>query len=454
VTKQQDSGASAEDGRPGADQDGDAPNPAAPKPAAPIPAAPGDDLGGPAPHVAAQGPDGVAKDGPAAHAHHAGWLSRFRALRGPAEWRSRYDVPPEPDVPSELPGTEAVASAVRHPIRTGFLLTVGVGLALLGFFVLTNVGQLVVWIAIALFIALGLDPVVRWIERRGLPRPVGVLTAILLLVGAMGAVFGTLIPTIVSQTGQFVEDVPGFIDEFLNSDFFRTLDSQFQVRERLTEEVDKFFQNPNNVGGLFGGVIGAGTVIAQGMFGTLTVLVLAIYFLASLPAMKAWAYRLAPRSSRAKVQQLSEQISSSVGYYVMGQGVVALLNATYAFIVMTLVGVPFSTLLALVVAMLAFVPLVGAVVAGILVSLVALTVGWETATLYAILYFGYLQFEAYFISPRIMQRAVAVPGSVAVIAVIAGGALMGIAGALMAIPMAAAAMLLLREVFIVRQDRL
>jgi predicted PurR-regulated permease PerM len=120
---------------------------------------------------------------------------------------------------------------------------------------------------------------------------------------------------------------------------------------------------------------------------------------------------------------------------------------------MTIVGVPYSLLLALLVAMLAFVPLVGAVIAGILVSLVALTVGWETAVVYAIFYFGYLQFEAYFISPRVMQRAVAVPGAVAVIAVIAGGSLMGVIGALMAIPLAASAMLLIREVFMARQDR-
>lgn len=104
--------------------------------------------------------------------------------------------------------------------------------------------------------------------------------------------------------------------------------------------------------------------------------------------------------------------------------------------------------------MLAFIPLVGAVIAGVLVTLVTLTLGWQTALIYAICYFGYLQVEAYFISPRIMNKAVAVPGAVAVISVIAGGTLVGITGALMAIPVAASAMILLREVFIARQDRL
>jgi predicted PurR-regulated permease PerM len=96
--------------------------------------------------------------------------------------------------------------------------------------------------------------------------------------------------------------------------------------------------------------------------------------------------------------------------------------------------------------------LVGAVIAAVVVTLVALTVGWQTAALFAVMYVAYLQVEAYFIAPRIMQRAVAVPGAVAVIAVIAGGSLLGVLGALIAIPLAAGAMLLLKEVFIARQD--
>ena len=143
--------------------------------------------------------------------------------------------------------------------------------------------------------------------------------------------------------------------------------------------------------------------------------------------MKKWGYRLAPRSRRARVEALSEEITGSVGNYVIGQAAVAVLNATFAFIVMSIIGVPFATLLAFVVALLAFIPLVGGMIAGFLVTLVALTAGWQTALVFAICYFAYLQFEAYFISPRIMQKAVAVPGAVAVISVIAGGSLLGVA---------------------------
>jgi predicted PurR-regulated permease PerM len=244
------------------------------------------------------------------------------------------------------------------------------------------------------------------------------------------------------------------VDRFLSSDFFVTIEAQFKIRERVDEEVQKFFSNADAVGGIFGGVLSVGTVIANGLFGALIILVLTLYFLASLPSMKKWAYRLAPRSRRRRVEALSEEITGSVGNYVIGQGFVALLDALYAFIIMTITGVPFSVLLAFVVALLAFIPLVGPPIALVLVSLIALTSSWQTAVVFAILYMAYLQFEAYFVSPRVMQRAVAVPGAVAVIAVIAGGTLLGVLGALIAIPTAAAVLLLMKEVVIARQDRL
>lgn len=341
----------------------------------------------------------------------------------------------------------------RNPIYLGFMGTVGVGFALLMYYIVTNVGQLLGWIAAALFIALGLDPVVRWLEKRQIPRPAGILISLLILGGAAAAFISTLIPTIVEQTSQLIRRAPGFAEDFLDSPFFVTIDQQFEVRQRVVQEVQNFFRDAGSIGGIFGEVVNVGQIIANSLFGTLIVLVLTLYFLASLPSMKRWAYRLAPRSRRKRVELLSEAITRSIGNYVIGQACVALLNATYAFILMSILNVPFALLLAFVVALLAFVPLVGGMIAGILVSLIALTVDWQTAVIYAVLYIAYLQFEAYFISPRIMQKAVAVPGAVAVIAVIAGGSLLGVLGALMAIPTAAAILLLLQELYIARQDR-
>jgi predicted PurR-regulated permease PerM len=415
------------------------------------------------------GPDvlasGSAQDG---KGHGDGLMASFvRRLRQPipgAQPRLRFEMPPElehdaatdpaPD-DSDGPrfGSPGPRMSAQHPVYVGFMGTVGVGVALMLYYIGTNTVQLLLWIVTALFIALGLDPVVRWLEDRKVPRPAGVVIAVGALVAGVAAFFATLIPTIVEQVSQIVQQAPDWIRNFVNSDFFRSLDSQFGVRDKISQELDKFVKNPDAMGGIFGGVVGFGSTVANGVFGTLIVLVLSLYFLGALPAMKRWGYRLAPRSRRPRVEALSEEITRSVGNYVIGQVCVALLNALFAFIVMSILGIPFSVLLAFVVALLAFIPLVGGMIAAVVVILVALTAGWQTALIYAICYFAYLQFEAYFISPRIMQKAVAVPGAVAVISVIAGGSLLGVLGALIAIPTAAAVMLLLKEVFIARQDR-
>ncbi|HKS01121.1 MAG TPA: AI-2E family transporter [Arthrobacter sp.] len=388
-------------------------------------------------------------------------LKRLRQPIPGAQPRLRFEFPPEhPDnVEAEETGdTERFGQpgpriSTQHPLYLGFMGTVGVGLALLVYWIGSHTTQLLLWIVAALFIALGLDPVVRWLESRKIPRPAGILVSVSVLMLAVVGFFATLIPTIVEQVTELVKQAPVWVRDFINSDFFRTLDNQFGVRDRITEELDKFVKNPEAMSGIFGGVLGFGSTVANGLFGTLIVLVLSLYFLAALPAMKRWGYRLAPRSRRHRVEALSEEITRSVGNYVIGQAVVALLNATFAFIVMSFIGVPFAVLLAFIVALLAFIPLVGGLIAGVVVILITLTLGWQSALAYAICYFAYLQFEAYFISPRIMQKAVAVPGAVAVISVIAGGSLLGVLGALIAIPTAAATLLLIKEIYIVRQDK-
>ncbi|MCT9625013.1 AI-2E family transporter [Pseudarthrobacter equi] len=390
-----------------------------------------------------------------------------RRLRQPlpgAQPRLRFEMPPEysqQDQTTEDPdgvarpqfGAPGPRMSPQHPLYMGFMGTVGVGVALLVYWIGSHTTQLLLWIVAALFIALGLEPVVKWLENRKIPRPAGILMSVSVLVIAVVGFFATLIPTIIQQVTEIVEQAPTWVRDFMNSDLFRTLDDQFGVRDRIAEELNKFVNDPSAVGGIAGGVVGFGSTVANGLFGALIVLVLSLYFLAALPAMKKWGYRLAPRSRRHRVEALSDAITKSVGNYVIGQACVALLNATFAFIVMSIVGIPFALLLAFVVALLAFIPLVGAMIAGVVVVLIALTVGWQTAAIYAICYFAYLQFEAYFISPRIMQKAVAVPGAVAVISVIAGGSLLGVLGALIAIPTAAAILLLIKEIYIVRQDQ-
>ncbi|XNZ00839.1 AI-2E family transporter [Micrococcus luteus] len=351
------------------------------------------------------------------------------------------------------PAAGEPAVHLRAPVTAGFLLTTGVGLALLIYWMLAANRELILWILAALFIALGLDPIVRKIESWGAPRSVGVLAAVLGLAGVAAAFLSLLVPTVVEQSAEFVNRVPQTIQDVMGSAVFHDLDRQFQIRDAVDTQVQTWTQDQQALNQVFGGLVGIGQFLLNAAFSTLVVLVLTLYFLASLPAMKYWLYRMAPRSRRVRVEYLAEKITSSVGHYVMGQSFVALLNGTVAFVAMAIAGTPYAALLAFFAGMMAFIPLVGAMIGGMIITAISLTVDWQTAALFAAVYFVYLQIEAYVVSPRVMARAVAVPAAVAVIAVIAGGTLLGVLGAIMAIPTAAAVMLLVREVFIPRQDR-
>lgn len=361
-------------------------------------------------------------------------------------------VDPEP-APADGAEDRAVAAvAVESPVLTGFLLAVGVALAIGVVSVLRTNGQLIVWIAAALFIALGLDPLVRRVESWGAPRWVGVLTAALGLAAVAGAFVALLVPTVIEQSTQLVQDLPAIIDGVMRAEWFVQLDEEFHLQEAVRAQTERLAADGVAVTDLFGGLLGLGQTVLNAVFSVLVVVVLTLYFLSSLPHMKYWAYRLAPRSRRPRIEALSEQITSSVGHYVMGQSFVAALNGAVAFTALAIAGAPFAVLLAAIAAFMAFIPLVGAAIGGTLLTLVSLLTSWQTAAVFAAIYFVYLQIEAYVISPRVMARAVSVPAAVAVIAVIAGGALLGVLGALMAIPLAAALLLLVREVFIPRQD--
>lgn len=407
-------------------------------------------------------------------ARRGGGLRRMgRRLPRPRRVEFTVDDVPEPttepgdtpgqagaDVVTGRTGTTSVPVAggtpsvfLHAPVTAGFLLTTGVGLALLIYWMLSANQELIVWILAALFIALGLDPIVRKIESWGAPRPVGVLAAVLGLAALAAAFLSLLVPTVVEQSAEFVNAVPKTVEDIMGSAVFHDLDRQFQIRDAVDSQVQKLSQDQNAWSQVFGGLVGLGQFLLNAAFSTLVVLVLTLYFLASLPAMKYWLYRLAPRSRRVRVEYLAEKITSSVGHYVMGQSFVALLNGTVAFVAMSVAGTPYPALLAFFAGMMAFVPLVGAMIGGFVITGISLTVDWQTAALFAAIYFVYLQVEAYLVSPKVMARAVAVPAAVAVIAVIAGGTLLGVLGALMAIPTAAGVMLLVREVFIPRQDR-
>jgi predicted PurR-regulated permease PerM len=183
------------------------------------------------------------------------------------------------------------------------------------------------------------------------------------------------------------------------------------------------------------------------------VLVLVIYFLADLPRIKLFGYRLAPHSRRARVILIGDEILGKVGGFLLGNLLTSVIAGVGTYLWMIAWGIPYPLLLGLLIALLDLIPVIGSTIGGVVVTLVALSVSLPVAIATLCFYVGYRLAEDYLLVPRIMGKTVRVPGMVSVVAVLVGGTLMGLVGALIAIPVAAALRLLLHEVAFRRLDR-
>jgi predicted PurR-regulated permease PerM len=181
--------------------------------------------------------------------------------------------------------------------------------------------------------------------------------------------------------------------------------------------------------------------------------VLTLYFLASLPSIKHAAYELAPASRRERVALLGDRTLRNIGGYVSGAFLVALCAGISTLIFLVIVGLgEYAVALALVVALLDVIPMIGATIGAIIVCAIAFATDVTTGVIAVIFYIAYQQLENYLIYPKVMARTVEIPGALTVIAALIGGTLLGVVGALLAIPIAASVLMLVREVFLPRQD--
>ncbi len=339
----------------------------------------------------------------------------------------------------------------RSPFYIGFVAALGVLAAYGLMLAVTRITSVLILLVTSLFLALGLDPIVQWIQARGPRRGVAVGIVLVGVVGAFAGVLALIVPPVVIEATQLAQQAPDLINNLLQNGQLRRLDDQYGVVTTLQEELAKRVKDQGLWTSLFGGVFGAGKAVLSGFFSTFTVLVLTLYFLASLPRVKAAAYRMVPRSRRQRVTFLSEEITRRVGGYFIGQLTVATLNGVLSYVLMTIIDLPYAAVLAVTVGLLGLVPMVGATIGAIVVLLVALFSSTTDAIVVGVYYVVYQQVENYLIAPRVMSRTVSVPSAVTVIAALVGASLLGVLGALMAIPAAAGLLLLYQEVLLPRQ---
>jgi predicted PurR-regulated permease PerM len=352
---------------------------------------------------------------------------------------------------------------LHNPFRVAFVATLGVGLGVLLLTSIQSLSTILLYVGTALFLSLGLEPVVSWLERRKLKRGLAVMITILALLGVFAGLIFMVVPIIAGQIGQLVTEIQKIVDsggfddpvttikDWLHGTFpALDVDAVFQYIEQWYGSLDV-----GQIGQTIGNsIIVIGGALIAGFTGAFIVLILTIYFTASTPSLKKSVYQLVPASKRPRFIDLAEQITDSVGYYVIGQLSLGVINGVLSAIFLTIIRAPFPAVLAVIAFFFSIIPLVGTLTGSTIIVLTCLLLAPTptTALIAAIYYLIYMQIEAYVISPRIMNRAVSVPGAVVVIAALAGGALLGLLGALVAIPVAASILIIYRQVVIPRQN--
>ena len=357
---------------------------------------------------------------------------------------------------------------IHNPFRVALVATLGVGVGLLLIGAIQNLSTILLYVGTALFLSLGLEPIISFLERRRLPRWAAVLITIVLVLGIFAGIVLIVVPVIVSQISQLITQIENFVSQYSSwQQFFQSVEDWAQSTfpgiqvDEVTGYVTDWFNSLDlgtTTGAIGQGVLAFGGALAAGFGGAFIVLILTIYFTASTPSLKAAIYQLVPASKRARFIDLAEQITDSVGYYVMGQASLGVINGVLSAIFLTIIGAPFPAVLAVIAFFFSLIPLVGTLTGSTIIVLTSLIPGlasnpnaWWIAAIY---YLVYMQIEAYVVSPRIMNRAVSVPGAVVVIAALAGGALGQLLGALVAIPIAESILIIYRQVIIPRQNEL
>jgi predicted PurR-regulated permease PerM len=350
---------------------------------------------------------------------------------------------------------------IQNAFRLGLFGGLGVLVAIVIGAAVTTLATILTYVGAALFLSLGIDPAVSFLQRHKFPRPLAIATVLVVVLGVLAGLIFALIPVLSDQISSLIGQIPTITDAFNNGQIEKWWNDTIPwiAYNDLLTNVQDFFTK--NLSSITGGVLQTVTAIGGGVFGAIIVAILTLYFVASLSSIKRGLYQFVPASRREKFIDIAEQISKAVGRYVIGQISLGLCNGILSFIFLLIMsfttGVKYYALLAFIAFLFSLIPLVGTITGSVIITLSAWL--FSGFNIWALIFVGayyliYMQVEAYILSPNIMNRAVKVPGVVVVIAALAGGTLLGILGALIAVPVAAAVLLIVQQVVVPRQNAL
>jgi predicted PurR-regulated permease PerM len=335
----------------------------------------------------------------------------------------------------------------RSPFFVGLAAAAGVAVTYGVVRVLESMSSVLVLIGVAFFLALGLEPAASWFVNRKLPRWAATTLVLVIFLTLLGAFMGAAIPPLAEQAGELIKQAPHYMQQAQDhSSAVGRLNDRFHLQQRITETVN------GSGGSLLNDVVSAGTAVFGAMADVLIVMVLTVYFLADMPRIRTTLYRLVPHTRRPRVILIGDEVFAKVGAYVLGNVLISIIAGVATFAWLMAFGVPYPLLLGIFVALLDLVPVVGSTIAGVVVGAVALTVSLPVCIATVVFFVVFRLAEDYLLVPKIIGRVVKVPALITVVAVLIGGALLGIVGALVAIPIAAALQLLTQEILFPRLD--
>jgi predicted PurR-regulated permease PerM len=339
-----------------------------------------------------------------------------------------------------------------HPYYFGFVATLGALTAIVLMRALASVSQIFILILIALFLATGLNPAVEALRRRNMSRATAV-TIIFTSVIAFVIFFALVVaPPVISQGTQLINKAPTLLGELTNNATINKLNDQYGIIDTLQARLESVTSDGTLLISAFGGVIGVGKSVLSGFFTFLTILVLTLYFITSLPQAVNLGLSLVPASRRERIGHLTNAIIGRVGSFVGSQIVIAAMASLFVFILSLVLGLPSPIAIGMIVFVCGLIPLIGHFLGSAIVTIIALTQSIAIGVIALVAYVVYVQIENYVVTPRIMKRTLAVPGAVTIISALIGSSLLGLVGGLLAVPVAASIILILDEVVIPRAN--
>ena len=357
--------------------------------------------------------------------------------------------------PAQSPADYGVAGVPinrSHPYYFGFVATLGALTAIVLMRALASVSQIFILILIALFLAMGLNPAVEALRRRKMSR-VTAVTIIFTSVIAFVIFFAlVVVPPVISQGTQLINKAPALLGDLTSNATINNLNDQYGIIDTLQTKLKSVTSDGTLLISAFGGVIGVGKSVLSGFFTFLTILVLTLYFITSLPQAVNLGLSLVPASRRARVGHLTNAIIARVGSFVGSQIVIAAMASVFVFLLSLVLGLPSPIAIGMIVLVCGLIPLVGHFLGSGIVTIIALTQSIAIGVIAFVAYVVYVQVENYVVTPRIMKRTLAVPGAVTIISALIGSSLLGLVGGLLAVPVAASIILILDEVVIPRAN--